>query len=206
MFTPKDTLAVDYTFSEERFSGTPQSLNFQQVQLAYSHQLTGRVLFELAGGPDFILFHDYTPSVGNTLTWSLSGGVQYRLRRTSLGASYSRGTNAGSGVFFGSVSQTAGGSMSHEFSRFLVGAVNAGYSFSSSLAPTSGVTNQFKNWYVGVSVGRQLGRYAHLSFDYGAQQQPYNGICPVASCGTNRAVQTFGVALDVHVHPIAPVE
>jgi hypothetical protein len=206
MLTPKDTLAVTYTFSQDLFTGTPQKLAMQQINLAYSHVVTERIAFQVAGGPEFLTFHDYTPSVPAAITWSVNAGVEYRLRRTNFGATYTHGANAGSGVFFGSISQTAGGSVTHQFSRFLVGAVDAGYSFNHNLEPTTAATNNFNNWYASASVGRQLGRFTHLSINYGAQQQPYNGVCPVASCGTNSVVQTFGVALDVHVHPIGSIE
>jgi hypothetical protein len=206
MLTPKDTLAVTYTFSQDLFTGTPQKLAVQQINVAYSHVVTERIVFQIAGGPEFVTFHDYTPSVPSDATWSLNAGVEYRLRRTNFAAAYTHGANAGSGVFFGSISQTAGGSVNHQFSRFLVGAVNAGYSFNHNLAPTTVITNNFNNWYASGSVGRQLGRFTHISINYGAQQQPYNGICPVASCGTNHVIQTFGVALDVHLRPIGSIE
>jgi hypothetical protein len=51
-------------------------------------------------------------------------------------------------------------------------------------------------------LSRQLGRRAQLSLNYGAQEQPYGGVCPVSNCGTNRVVQTIGVSLDVHLHPL----
>jgi hypothetical protein len=206
MITTKDTLAVTYALTETHYTGTTEMLDFQQVNFACGHVLSGRMVFQISAGPEFIVAHGYTPSVPNELTWSLSTGVQYRLRRSSLGASYSRGANPGSGVFAGSTTQDLGGSASHQFSRFLIGVVNAGYSFNKNLANVPGVSNEYRNWFVGGSIGRELGRHAHISFNYGVLQQPSSGICPVTSCYTNRVVQTIGAALDVHVRPVNSTE
>ncbi|MGC1187956.1 MAG: hypothetical protein WA871_11255 [Candidatus Acidiferrales bacterium] len=205
-FTTKDTLAVTYTFSEDLFTGSLEYLDFNLINAAYSHQLTDRLVFQIAAGPDFIEYHNYVPRLANAVTWELNAGVNYHLRRTSFAAMYTHGTNSGSGVFSGSISQTAGGSVSHQFSRFVVGAVSGGYSINGNLAMTAGVENQFRNWYLAANAGRQLGRYSHISLNYGVEQQPYGGVCPVASCGTNRAVQTIGVAVDIHVRPIGSGE
>jgi len=206
MLNAKDTLAVTYSLTQTNYTGSPQNTNFQQVNLGYSRQLNDRMVFQISAGPEWIAFHDYTPSVGNKLTWNLNAGVQYRLRRSGVGASFTHGPNAGSGVFFGSSGDSVSGNVSHQFSRFLIGAVNVGYSINHNLASTVGVANEYQNWFIGASLGRQLGRYAHLSFNYGAQQQPYGGICPVASCGTNALVQTVGVSVDLHLRPLGAVE
>ncbi|MGB6429804.1 MAG: hypothetical protein WBF06_04415 [Candidatus Acidiferrales bacterium] len=204
--TPKDALAATYSFTQTQFTGAPENLSFEAVNLAYSHQVSGRLVFQISAGPEFTEFHNYTPSVGNAVGFSVDTGLQYRLRRSSFGAAFSRGDNAGSGVFFGSVSDSVTGNVSHQFSRFLTGVVYVGYSKSGSLVSVPGVANEFHDWFIGASLGRQFGRYTHLSFNYGAEQQPSDGICPVTSCGTNQVVQTIGVALDLHIHPIGTVE
>jgi hypothetical protein len=206
MLTAKDTLDVTYSLTQTNYTGTPENSSFQQVNLGYAHQLNDRLVFQISGGPEWIVFRDYSPSAGNELTWSLNTGLQYRLRRSALGASFSRGANAGSGVFFGSIGDSASANVSHQFSRFLIGAVNVGYSLNKSLASTAEVANEYHNWFVGASLGRQLGRYMHLSFNYGAEQQPNGGICPVASCGLNSVVQTIGVSVDLHVRPLGALE
>jgi hypothetical protein len=206
MLSPKDTLAVTYSLSQTHYVGSPQSLDVQQINLAYSRELTDRLVFQVGGGPELIAFHGYIPSVGNSISWDANVGLQYRLRRTSFGLSYSRGANAGSGVYFGSNTQYVTGSVSHQFSRTLVGALNVGYSRNSSLAAVPGVSNQYQNYYGGVSLGRQLGQYSHLSFNYGVFQQPTGGVCPVASCGTSRVYQSFGIALDIHIHRVGFAE
>lgn len=206
MITAKDTVAVTYSFTQNEYIGLAENLSFQQVNLAYARQVSGRLVFQISAGPELIAPHDYTPSVGSSLSWSLATSVQYRLQRTTFGANYSRGANAGSGVFVGATSQYVDATASHEFSRFLVGVVNVGYSLSNGLANEPGVSNQYHNWFTGLSLGRQLGRFAHVSFNYGAEQQPGSGVCPVTSCGTGLVVQTVGVSLDLHLHPLGPGE
>jgi hypothetical protein len=205
-FTPKDTIDVTYSLTETHYTGLPEGTNYQQVDFGYTRQVSGRLVFQISAGPELIAFHDYTPSVGNTVTWNLNTGVQYRLRRSSLDANFTRGANAGSGVFLGSISDTASGGVNHQFSRFLVGAVTFGYSLNDTLTNTPGVADQYHNWFTGASLGRQLGRHAHVSVNYGAQQQPFGGVCPVSNCGTDRVLQTIGVALDVHLRPLGAGE
>jgi hypothetical protein len=205
-FTAKDTLAVTYNFSRAEYTGTPEDLDFQQFNLAYAHEITNRLVFQIAGGPEFISFQNYTPSMANALTWSLTAGAQYRWRRASVGVTYSHGTNVGSGVYSGAISQTVGANASRNFSRFLIGAFFLGYSSNASLTTSMTTENQFRNFYGSASLGRQIGRFMHLSANYGITQQPYGGTCPVTSCGTNHAVQTFGVSLDLHLKPIGTIE
>jgi len=202
MFTAKDTVDVSYSLTETHYTGSQQAVNFQQINAGYGRQVSGRLVFQISGGPELIAFHDYTPSEGNVVTWNLTAGLQYRLRRSGFSANFTRGANAGSGVFYGSISDSVTGGVNHQFSRFLTGAVNVGYSINHNLTIVPGVANQYQNYFVGASLGRQLGRYAQLSVNYGAQQQPYGGICPVTNCGTNRILQTIGVALNLHIHPI----
>jgi hypothetical protein len=207
MLSPKDTLAVTYTFNQTHYVGTPQSLNVQQINLAYSRQVSGRLVFQVSAGPELLTFHDYTPSAGDSISWDLNAGLQYRMRRSSFGLSYSRGANAGSGLYLGSSTQYVTGSVSRQFSRTLVGVLSLGYSRNGSLANVPGVSNLYQNYFAGVSLGRQIGQYSHLSFNYGAFQQPTGGICPVtAGCGTTRVYQSFGVALDLHIHRIGFAE
>jgi hypothetical protein len=216
--TRKDTFAVFYRFSGYRYSGFDQSINDNSFQLSYGRRVTGRLAFQIAGGPDITFVttpitstSTSTPSSsGKTLElyWSLNTSVQYQLQRTGLSASYAHGVSGGSGVLAGSIADTATGSANRQLSRDVNGNVSFGYSHNTGLnalsAPTTPTTQSYGYWFGGVGFTRTWGRTLDLNLNYLVQYQTSNStFCVGPSCVTNLVRNQISFGVNWHRQPIA---
>jgi hypothetical protein len=208
----KDTLAVLYRFSGFRYSNLNQSINAHIVQLSYGRRVTGRLAFQVAAGPEYVLFA--TPILENnagTLTssseldWSGNASLTYQLRRGGLGASYFHGISAGSGVEGGSVNDTITANFSRQLSRTVSGAITGGYSRNRALAiPGFGIFDQAYDYaFAGASVSRPWGRSLNLFLSYQAQYQYSNdSFCVGATCGTSVVAHLISVGVHWQARPM----
>jgi hypothetical protein len=188
-------------------SGTPPVLSSTTEYgggVGFSHSLTGRMAFQIEGGPDL---EKLSPALGssspNHWIWDLETSLSYEFRRSSLSLSYSHGPTQGSGVYSGASSQVFSGGYTRHLTRFISAGVSGGYTRNNALVSAIGFANQYSNWFVSANANRQLGRSFDLSIYYGALQQTSTGACPVASCALAGTRQTFGLSLAWHPRPIA---
>jgi hypothetical protein len=216
--TRKDTFAVFYRFSGYRYSGFNQSINDNSFQVSYGRRVTGRLSFQIAGGPDITFVAvpitgtsaGATPSSGKMqeLYWSLSTNVQYQLQRTGFSASYSHGVNGGSGVLAGAIGDTVSASANRQLTRQVNAGVNFGYSHSTGLnaftTPTAPTMQSYGYWYGGVNLTRTWGRTLDLNLNYTVQYQASNStFCVGPTCVTNLVRNQISLGLNWHRQPIA---
>ena len=198
---PRNSIAVLASYSKIDYAGTTNSTVNYLASLAYGRKIAGRLSFQATGGPSEIRSTGTGNGNFQSLTWAINSALRYELRRTGYSLSYSHGLTGGSGVLFGANSDTMSASVHRQFTRFWAGSANGGYAFNKSLAPTGVATFHFTNWFIGGSIGRQLGRHAHLGLNYGLQQQNSPAVCPVANCGSTGLQQTFGMTVNWHLRP-----
>lgn len=190
-----DTISVLYRFGQYTYSGGAQTINDNVAQISYARRLTGRLAFQVSGGPDYTLFStpifagaSGTATENSRLSWSLSSGLTYQLRRGALGLTYGHGIGGGSGVFLGSISDTVSGNASHQLSRTVSGGITGGYSRNSALAIV-GASNEgqsYNYWFGGANISRPWGRTLSLFLSYQAQYQNSNaGFCAGITCSTS---------------------
>jgi hypothetical protein len=198
---------IDYTGSGTAATGTTKigtgnSTTDYVGALAYGRKITGRLAFQLAAGPQEILFSG-PGGVGNfhLLFVSVNSALSYERRRSGVSFTYVRGLSGGSGVFLGATSNTFSGTAHYSFTRFWTGSLNGGYALNNSLARAGTATTQFDNWFVGANLGRRVGLHAQINFNYGALRQNNPGTCTVATCGGNGLQQTFGMSVNWHLRP-----
>jgi len=134
---------------------------------------------------------------------SVNSALTYERRRSGASLTYVSGVSSGSGVFLGAKTNTVSGSTHYRFTRFWTGAVSGGYAMNNSLAPAGAATTSFSDWFTGANLGRQVGSYARINFNYGLQRQNSPTVCPVANCGTPGYQQTFGMTVNWHLRPAA---
>jgi hypothetical protein len=197
---PKNNIALTYDLDSTRYVGTSARLQTDVVQMAFGRKVTGRLAFQLSAGPQLVRVDNLGSSNSKQLSWSTLGSLTHQwTRRTGYSLSYFRGVSAGSGVYFGSNSQTVSAAANHEFTRSWSVLVNGGYAINKALVPSAIFANQFNNWFAGATVNRQLSRDFRLSMTYAYQQQTSGtGGCPVGGCGLPGSVRQFGVTLQWH--------
>jgi hypothetical protein len=198
---PKDTIAVMASYGHTMFSGSSFAIEYDQVQAAFARKVTGRLAFQVGGGPAKVRLIN-VPAPSPRLGWGLNSALTYELRRTGYSLMYTRNVTSGSGVLLGAQTQNVVASVHHRLSRSWVSSLSAGYTRSSSLVPVAVAASRFSSWYAGANAGHQIGQYISIGFNYGVQRQYSNSsACPVANCGVTNLWQTFGATLTWHPRP-----
>lgn len=216
-----NTMALSYAFSRFTYSNSDESVEAHSIQALFSRRVTGRLAFQISGGPEFVFSNNGTGVPGGSVgtvgpvgtstgsseqvTWAMNSAVTYQYERTTLGLSYAHGVYAGSGVFLGSVSDMVSGTLNHRMSRTFSSGLSAGYSRNSSLSKT-GTQNSGQNygyWFAEASLARPVTERLAFTFSYQMQYQNSNStFCIGASCGTNLIRNLVSVGLSWRQHPM----
>src|SRR6202162_5241430 len=111
-----DSIGVSYVYNGFRYDNFAQSIDTHSALLSYGRQVTGRLAFQVAVGPEYAIFATNiscktgvdVPPWGSTnqLLGSLNPTLSYRLERTRIFATYSHGVTGGSGVLAGASGDT----------------------------------------------------------------------------------------------------
>ena len=106
-------LALILEYDDTSFSGASTRFNSDLIQMSFGRKITGRLAFQLAAGRGLTVLRNYGPSKTQQLSWNLSGSMTYQTPHTGYFLSYFRGVTPGSGVFFGSRTNTLIASSNH---------------------------------------------------------------------------------------------
>ena len=195
----RNNIALTYDHNLITFVGASSRLQTDLAQMAFGRKATARLALQLAAGPQLIHFDYFSATKRQRLSWSASGSLTYQWRRTGYSLSYFRGVTAGSGVFFGSNSQTITATANHEFTRFWSASVHGGYAQNNTLLPGTVFASRFDDWFAGTGLNRLIGRQVSLRLSYGFQQQTSGGGgCPVLSCGLAHPFSQYGITVQWH--------
>ena len=201
----RDTVAVYYHFDQLRYSAITGTIEDHTVQASYGREITGRLAFQVAAGPEISFYPNSVVTGGAStnsttrVSWSMSSGLNYRAQeRTSLGLQYGHGVTGGSGVFFGAQTDRLTGTFNHELRSMSV-RVTGGYAHNKGLR-ASGVASSgqaFNYWFGGLNLNRPLSREWNLTLAYELQYQESNAaFCISTPCGTSftRNLVTLGLS------------
>jgi hypothetical protein len=210
----KDTLGVDYTFSDTNYSNFHQSIVDHMFQVAYGHRVTGRLAFQIAAGPEIATFQvPIATGTGGTggaasgpttnVYWSLGTNLTYALQRTAFGLVYNHGVSGGSGILAGSQGDTVSGSITRRMTRLFSSGIAGGYSRNRGLAAvnttTPSASQTYDYWFGGGNFSYPLGRTLALTFTYQLQYQDSGtAFCVATPCvptGTSVLRNTISVGL-----------
>ena len=195
----KNIVALTYDHKLITFVGANGRVQTDLAQMAFGRKVTGRLALQVAAGPRLLHFAYFGPAHRTQLSWSASSSLTYQWRRTGYSLSYFRGVTTGSGVFFGSSSDTITAMASRELTRFWSASVNGGYARNDALVPRAVFASRFDDWFVGASLNHPLGRQVRLGLSYAFQQQTSGGGgCPVLTCGLARPFSQYGITLQWH--------
>jgi len=208
--TRADTIGISYTYSGINYTNFAQSIDNHVAQISYGRRITGRMGFQISGGPELSIFS--TPIVANIgaapstsqMYWTVSSSLQYRLQHTQLGASYFHGVSGGSGVLPGAISNTVSATASRQLTRTLGSSVNFGYSGNAAINVALVGNQSYNYWFGGASLTRSWGRDWNVSLWYQLQYQTgAASFCTGTSCSTNIIQHLISVTLDWHPRPRA---
>lgn len=217
-----DTIAVLYNFSAYQFGGVGESFDDNRVNIVYGRRVTGRLAFQLGGGPDVVLLNlpaNTTGGSGGTggsgtstaatsstqLYWSIHSSLDYALHRGSVAVSYNHGVNGGSGVLIGAVGDTVYGNVTRQLSEHSTAGLHFGYAKNKELNNGILASNQaYSYWFGGADFSHTLGRPFVFTLSYQLQYQNSNSsFCVGSECGGSFTRNTISISLGWHDHPIA---
>lgn len=203
--SPTDSLGVLYRFTAFHYSGEPQALGNQVVNVVYVKKITQRMALSLFGGPQITTYR--VPIGGQTQQVSGSGGVDlsYVVERGSIVASYFHGLTGGGGVLQGANTDLAAVTFNRELGRVWAGSLNFGYTRNGSIgnAVSGTPTPTYNDWFVGGGLNRPIGREFNFSFAYSARFESSNGTgCTgLPNCNTSYTQNMISLTLQWHTRP-----
>ena len=216
--TREDTIAVLYRFRGYRYSNFNQSINGNAILVSYGRRVTGRLAFQVEGGPEVAVSKiPITSEAGGTTTtttsttqvyFTLNTSLIYRLKRTELHLGYDHGLSSGAGVLAGAKLDTVRGTVTRQFSRNFSGSWDMGYARNSGpllVVGTQATTIQnFDYWFTGVQVSHPLSRTIHLFLRYNLQYQTSSASsCTGNACPINVPRNQISLGLAWHGQPIS---
>ena len=188
----------------------------RSVNAQVSRQLTRSLAVAASVGPQWI---NGSSGLGipSRLTTSADASLTYTKRFGITSLSFFRGTNGGSGVVAGALSDSLAGSFSRSFGRDWSAALNGGYSRTRGLATDSsapdlllaGVANygNFDSTFGGAQVNRRLTRSLSAFGSYTASHQTYADFGTVGTNtrgALNGLLQTFAVGVSFYPRSLVP--
>jgi hypothetical protein len=191
----RSSFSLDYQFWRTESAG------FSEVQahsalLGYTRQISPRLTVEISGGPQLQVQKSTASS--NSLQWTSSNTLLYRMERSSLSLTYSAGIAGGSGVYQASRNHLLRAALSRPVTRYWVGTLDFGYAQNSGV----GAFSKSRAQQGGFLLGRQVAGKG-LTFSYQFQHQSLGGICSGADCSVFGGwSHTVGIGLDWIARPL----
>jgi len=201
----KNTIALFYGFNAVMLSGLDQRIENHSVQFSYARRITGRLSFQVAGGPSAILFKSALAGPSSVASWTASSSLKYQYRRFGMGFSYNHSLTGGSGLLPGAETNLFSGSLNHSVNKDWEGVISSGYSRNRALQQTMPNANSAtpQSWFASVQVSRNFVRYGSLYIAYGASgQSNLDSLCTVPACGVSSFSSTVSIGYNWGLRPI----
>ncbi len=173
-------------------SGSNPSFTSEGLNLEYQRMWSRTLSTTVSIGPQ-LTRESNSLLIPSQLSVSARLGIQYTRRFTSTTLSYSHGTNSGSGVVEGAISDSVSLGVQHPLGRNWQAAIDGSYSRSSSLSTIGGIHVDFQSIYGGLQVSRKISRplFGYLSYtavtqsgnDLAATQNAFNGLTHIIAIG-----------------------
>jgi hypothetical protein len=200
----KDTIATRYVGQQMTFLGATGGVNAHNFHLSYARRVTGRMSFQISGGPAFNEMRSPLGNVTRRQSWSGMTGWQYAWPNLNVGASYSRSITDGSGVLSGANTHSVSFNVGRRLSQMWSGGASIRFAHNSSLSGLNGGTPaSFESWNFGVRLSRPLGRSMSLNTSYNMQHQS-RSVCALAGSGCipTSLRHVFSVGFSWQMQPI----
>lgn len=205
----RNQIALVYGFQDFSYPVTNLgSFTTNQVHLLLGHRISGRMDFQVGGGPQVTNID--RPGLPAIHQFTGTGRVSFRYRfpKATLSLGYNRLSTNGSGFFGGATSDVARLTVLRPLSRLWTATGDVGYAHNTRLLPTAtiGAPDSYQNGYFGVGLRRQFSRYLGGYVTY--QYTNLNFDIPICSlddptlCGRTAQRHTVIIGLDWHPRPI----
>ena len=192
-FNQRNNLSANYNYSRFSFGTTYGTLISQGVTVNYSRQWTRRLSTSAYVGPQFE--SSSTGLFASTAQIAAGASASYLGRNTYYTLMFSRGTNNGSGVIPGSLSDQVSAGVSRVFRRVYNVAGNVGYSHVSSLPGFQAFVFTSQGVTASGQVARALTRRLHGYASYTVEEQSFGQVTGPAANAFNGVYQIFALGV-----------
>lgn len=186
--------SATYSYSSEQYQNINLPFTTEGLMFQYQRQWSRTLSMSVAVGPQ----RTYGTGAAEAfmpaqLDFAANAGLTYARKLTSASLTYTRATNAGSGVVYGALTDTVSLTAQRQFSRNWQGAVTGSYFRSVALMQVPGFNENFQGVDGSIQVSRKLGRSLSAYASYtaltqstgtpGASQNIFSGLSQVFSVG-----------------------
>jgi hypothetical protein len=191
----RNSLTTRYAFTRISYPGYRFQITTNSFTLGLAKSWTRSLRTNAAAGPEWV--NGSNNLMSSTTELTAQGGLSYQRRRTSIGLSYSRAIDAGSGYMIGSIYDDISAGLSRPFSRTAVFEMNGGFRYTSELAGRWDVSGA----YGGIQASWRIRRSLNAFANYTATSQSASE--QVSSNVLNQMIQTFsfGIGFTKDVKP-----
>jgi len=197
--SPNSELGASYGYQYWSYPGSAAT-SANTIQLDYLHNLSPRISFSLAAGPQFVSARSTetvalgpvtipVPISSHQEGYTAGGSLGYSFsERERISAYYQHLVTSGSGLFAGAATDVSELSASRNFFGRLLTNFSAGFTRLSSVQKTSSsaiVGSTYQYWFAGVAMQERIGRHWSIVGSYQFNDQTATSGCAVASaCGS----------------------
>jgi hypothetical protein len=214
-----NTLALSYAYNRYGYqvNGAGQLIDDHVIQGSFGRRVTGRLAFQLSGGPEFVVYRSTLPGgvfggAGTHVSGSASMVLLYQATpRTGYDVTFSHGVTGGSGVYQGANTDAVTVNFTHALTRSTFLGGNGTYAHNEALganAPASqlGNTSSLGTAAGQFSLSHTLSQTLQLSFWYQAQYQgATSGFCIGSACQSSLIRHTVSMSVSWHAR-VLPIE
>ena len=186
---------VVFSYTNDSYLGVSYPFESEGITFDYQRQLTRFFSMNVSAGPQRTFGTGAAAAlIPSQITPVASASLTYARKTTTAIVTYSRATNAGSGVVYGALTNAIAGTVRQQFSRNWQGALTASYAQSTSLAEVAGVDEDYHSTFGGGQLSRRLSRSFSAYFSYTAVTQSQSNVVVVQPAYSGLS-QTFSVGI-----------
>ena len=200
----RNTIGLQYRFSDYRFLGNPQALNDHAAQIGYGRKITGRLALDVFGGPEVTTYRLPIGGATHRVAFSGQATLNYNFEKTGLRLTYLHGLSNGSGVLIGSNADQLQTQLFRPLARRWQGNVGFGYSRNRQITsgPIGSPLQDFDTWFGSAGLSYALGRTANFSLSYtGRFQYGNQAFCVNLNCGSSYTQHQIWVGFQWSTRP-----
>jgi len=186
---------VVFSYTNDSYLGVSYPFESEGITFDYQRQLTRFFSMNVSAGPQRTFGTGAAAAlIPSQITPVASASLTYARKTTTAIVTYSRATNAGSGVVYGALTNAIAGTVRQQFSRNWQGALTASYSQNTALAKIDGFDEDYRSTFGGGQLSRRLGRSFSAYFSYTAVTQSETNIV-LSQPAFSGLSQTFSVGI-----------
>jgi hypothetical protein len=184
----RDNVSANYSYTQFTYVGQPFSFTSNGANFGYNRRLTPQLTLDASAGPQWTSSSLLTAT---SLNLAATVSLSYSGQNNSASLTYARGTNNGSGVVEGALSDSVAFTARRRLNRVWTGASSVSYVHSQSLPNALFAAFTIQSEVASAQLSRALGRYFSGYASYTLEHQTTAG-STVSSISFSGLEQVFG--------------